>query len=184
MKLILASGSPRRRELMHLITDDFTVITSEADESLPEGIPAHMAAEYLALKKAEAVAALHTEAVVIGCDTTVIHKGEILGKPADRADAARMLSALSGCTHEVITGVALILGNRAASFSVTTEVTFYPLTSGDIDAYLDTDEPYDKAGSYGIQGKGSLFVKGIKGDYFNVVGLPVAELARYIKNFC
>lgn len=181
MALILASGSPRRRELMHLITDDFTVKTTDADETLPADIDPAKAAEFLAVQKAKAAAELYPEDTVIGCDTTVIHDGRILGKPADRADAEKMLKALSGCTHQVITGAAIISGGRVFSFSETTQVEFYPLTDSEIQSYLDTDEPYDKAGSYGIQGKGSLFIKGIKGDYFNVVGLPVALLYRKLK---
>ncbi len=181
MALILASGSPRRRELMHLITDDFTVKTTDADETLPADIDPEKAAEYLAVQKAKAAAQLYPEDTIIGCDTTVIHDGMILGKPADRADAENMLSSLSGCTHEVITGTAIISGGSIISFSETTEVEFHSLSDSEIQSYLDTDEPYDKAGSYGIQGKGSLFIKGIKGDYFNVVGLPVASLYRKLK---
>ncbi len=176
MSIILASGSPRRRELMHLITDDFTVKTTDADETLPGGIPAENAAEYLAAVKAKAGAEMYPENTVIGCDTVVIIDGEILGKPKNRADALRMLRLLSGRTHKVITGVAIAEGESVHSFSEVTEVTFCEITDSELERYLDTDEPYDKAGAYGIQGKASVFISGIKGDYFNVVGLPVSRL--------
>ncbi len=182
MKIILASGSPRRRELIHMITDDFIVEVSDAKEILPDEIGAEQAAEYLAAVKAEAVYAHHVDDLVIGCDTVVIHDGTILGKPANRDDAKRMLQLLSGCTHKVKTGVSLIFDGKIHSFFQTTEVTFYSLTDEEIESYLDTGEPFDKAGAYGIQGKGSLLVKEIKGDYFNVVGLPVAELYRCMKS--
>ncbi|MBQ8687644.1 MAG: septum formation inhibitor Maf [Ruminococcus sp.] len=181
MEWILASGSPRRKELMHYITDDFIIRTSDADETLPEGIAPYEASAHLAGLKAAAVAAEHADALVIGCDTTVILDGKILGKPLDAADAKHMLQTLSGRTHEVVTGVALICKGKMHTFSETTRVTFYPLTDAEIDAYLATGEPFDKAGSYGIQGKGALFVKGIEGDYYNVVGLPIAALSRKLK---
>lgn len=181
MELILASGSPRRKELMHYITDNFMIRTSDADETLPQGIAPHEAAACLAERKAAAVAAAYTDALVIGCDTTVILDGKILGKPLDAADAKSMLQTLSGRTHEVVTGVALICEGAVRTFSETTRVTFYPLSDAEIDAYLATDEPFDKAGSYGIQGKGALFVQGIEGDYYNVVGLPIAALSRQLK---
>lgn len=181
MRIILASGSPRRRELMGFITEDFIVAVTDADEVLPEDIAAEEAAEFLAEKKARAAAVFYPDDIVIGCDTTVIHNGMVLGKPYDREDAGCMLRALSGCTHKVITGVAVMCRGKVTSFSEVTEVEFYPLTEQEIESYLDTDEPYDKAGSYGIQGKGSLFVKGIRGDYFNVVGLPAARLKRKLQ---
>ncbi len=176
MSIILASGSPRRRELMHLITDDFTVKTTDADETLPNGIPAENAAEYLATVKAKAGAETYYEDTVIGCDTVVIIDGKILGKPKNRADALRMLRLLSGHTHKVITGVAIAEGESVHSFSEVTEVTFCEITDSELERYLDTDEPYDKAGAYGIQGMASVFISGINGDYFNVVGLPVSRL--------
>ncbi|MBQ8514445.1 MAG: septum formation inhibitor Maf [Ruminococcus sp.] len=181
MELILASGSPRRKELMHYITDDFIIRTSDADEVIPEGTAPHEASADLALQKAQAVAAQYPGALVIGCDTTVLLDGQILGKPLDADDARRMLKALSGRTHEVVTGVALIAGGKTRTFSEITRVTFYPLTEEEIDGYLATGEPFDKAGSYGIQGKGALFVQGLEGDYYNVVGLPIAALSRELK---
>lgn len=181
MKLILASGSPRRKELMHYITDDFIICTSNADETIPEGTAPHDASAYLALQKAQAVAVDYRDALVIGCDTTVLLDGQILGKPTDADDAKCMLQTLSGRTHEVVTGVALIFEGHTHTFSEITRVTFYPLTKQEIENYLATGEPFDKAGSYGIQGKGALFVQGIEGDYYNVVGLPIAALSRELK---
>lgn len=183
MKLILASASPRRRELLEKLGVPFEVIVSDCDESLPEGIPAENAAELLAVRKAAAVAKMHPDAVVIGADTTVLLDDEILGKPKDPADCKRMLSALSGRMHKVVTGVAIFWDGRSASFSDETQVQFYPLSDAEIDAYAATGEPYDKAGAYGIQGRGALLAAGIHGDYYNVVGLPVARLARQLRSF-
>lgn len=181
MKLILASGSPRRKELMHYITDDFIVCTSDMEEIIPDTVQPHEASVYLAQQKAQAVAAHNTDACVIGCDTTVLLDGQILGKPVDAADAEEMLKKLSGRTHQVITGVAIICKELLCTFSETTYVTFYPLTEQEIEDYLATGEPFDKAGSYGIQGKGALFAEKIAGDYYNVVGLPIAALFRKLK---
>lgn len=181
MKLILASASPRRQELLQKITPDFLVCPSGAEETVPADIPPEAVAAYLSECKASEVAERFPEAAVIGCDTVVISGSAILGKPRDRADAARMLRLLSGNTHTVITGTTIIAGGRTETFSSVTEVTFYPLSDAEIEAYLDTGEPFDKAGAYGIQGKGSLLISGIHGDYFTVVGLPVARLARTLK---
>ena len=182
MKLILASGSPRRQELLKKLNVPFEVIVSECDETLPEGIPADSAAEMLAVRKAAAVAKLHPDAVVIGADTTVILDDEILGKPADAADCKRMLHALSGRQHKVITGAGIFWSGHSLSFSDETLVQFYPLTDAEIDAYAASEEPYDKAGAYGIQGQGALLIAGIHGDYYNVMGLPVARLARQLRD--
>lgn len=183
MKLILASGSPRRKELLGKLNIPFEVIVSDCDETLPEGIPADAAAELLAVRKAAAVAKEHPDAVVIGADTTVLLDDEILGKPADEADCKRMLHALSGRMHKVVTGVAIFWDGHSASFSDETGVQFYPLSNAEIDAYAASSEPYDKAGAYGIQGQGALLVAGIHGDYYNVVGLPVARLVRQLRDF-
>ena len=182
MKLILASASPRRRELLEKLQIPFEVIVSDCDETLPEGIPAESAAELLAVRKAAAVAKAHPDAVVIGADTTVILDEEILGKPADEADCKRMLHALSGRQHKVITGVGIFWAGHSLSFSDETAVQFYPLTDAEINAYAASEEPYDKAGAYGIQGQGALLVAGIHGDYYNVMGLPVARLARQLRD--
>lgn len=183
MKVILASASPRRRELMNLITEDFTAVSSDADETLPPDIKPLEASEYLAVLKAEAVSCDYPEDIVIGCDTTVIIGDEILGKPRDIAHAEQLLRELSGKTHTVVTGCAIVSGERKHSFSVYTEVTFRSLSDADITAYISTDEPYDKAGGYGIQGKGALLVDKISGDYFNVVGLPVSRLNYELNEF-
>ena len=181
--IILASKSPRRRELIRNITEDFEVIVSEADETLPDGIAPEEAAVYLSSVKARAVARLHPDRVVIGSDTVVILDGGILGKPRDKDDAVRMLRALSGKIHTVVTGCTIICGGREHSFGEMTRVEFYPLNDREIEDYIATGDPFDKAGSYGIQGRGCLFVKGIEGDYFNVMGLPVGRLNRELKEF-
>ncbi len=181
--LILASASPRRRELITLIDKNVKIHPSDVDETLPEGIPSESAPEFLAVKKAKSVAEIYPDDTVIGSDTSVIIEGEILGKPRNREDAKRMLLQLSGKVHKVITGCAIFKSGRSISFSEVTEVRFHPLSEREIEDYLDTDEPFDKAGAYGIQGYGSLLVEGINGDYFNVVGLPVSRLAKVLKKF-
>lgn len=181
MKLILASASPRRRELMKLITNDFETVSTDSDETLPEDILPEKASEYLAKIKAEAAAELYPEDIVIGCDTTVICGSDILGKPADKSECEKMLRELSGISHKVITGVAIIKSGKCLSFSEVTEVTFRKLTEEDIQWYTSTDEPYDKAGGYGIQGLGALLTEKINGDYYNVVGLPVSHLNQELK---
>lgn len=183
MKLILASASPRRKELLGKLGVPFEVIVSDCDETLPEGIPSEEAAELLAVRKAAAVAKMHPDDVVIGADTTVLLDDVILGKPHDRAECCEMLHLLSGRQHKVVTGVAVFWDGHTASFSDETLVQFYPLTETEISAYADSGEPYDKAGAYGIQGQGALLVAGISGDYSNVVGLPVARLARQLRSF-
>lgn len=188
-EIVLASQSPRRQELIRLITEDFSVMVPEFDESdvMTAGLAPDKTVEQLALGKAKAARDLFgalPERVYIGGDTVVVSpEGEIMGKPKDRADAVRMLKDLSGRTHRVITGVALVGADKEKIFSVSTEVTFFDLTDEEINAYVDIDEPYDKAGAYGIQVKGGLFVEKIHGDYTNVVGLPIAVLSRELKNF-
>ena len=181
MKLVLASQSPRRRELLEWIQKDFIVQASSAEEVIPPGATPYEAVELLATTKAQAVAKDYPDCVVIGADTVVALDGQIMGKPKDRADCVRMLSALSGREHEVYTGVALVVNGQTESFYERTAVRFLPLTEEEINWYANLGEPYDKAGAYGIQGYGSLLVKGICGDYFNVMGLPVAALNRRLK---
>ena len=144
---------------------------------------ADAAAEMLAVRKAAAVAKLHPDAVVIGADTTVVLDDEILGKPQDEADCKRMLHALSGRMHKVITGVGIFWDGHSLSFSDEASVQFYPLSNAEIDAYAASDEPYDKAGGYGIQGLGSELIFNIEGDFFNVMGLPVTRLFNELKKF-
>ena len=183
MALILASGSPRRRELMALIAPDYTVITSDVDESkIAADTPAHLA-QALATAKARAVAASHPEDVVCGFDTVVECNGKVFGKPRDEADALRMLRALSGCTHKVHTGVCICRGSRAAATVETTLVHFSPIDEEDLLAYVRTPEPYDKAGAYAIQGHAALWCAGIAGCYHNIMGLPVHRTAQLLREF-
>ena len=183
MKIILASASPRRKELLKKIYDEFEICPSSADETLPDGISCDKAAEYLASAKAFQVAENNKDSLVIGCDTVVICGGRILGKPSDEKNAAEILRMLSGRTHRVITGVCLCYGEKSMSFSSQTYVEFYELSDSEINDYIATGEPSDKAGAYGIQGLGGLFVRKIDGDFYNVVGLPAAELNRKLKQF-
>ncbi|MBE6845964.1 MAG: septum formation protein Maf [Ruminococcus sp.] len=179
MKIILASASPRRKELLKLIYDDFEIRPSDADEALPSDLAVDKAAEFLACLKAESVEKGSDE-LIIGCDTVVVTDNKILGKPKDRSDCFDMLKMLSGRRHCVYTGVCIRYNNAVISFTEKTEVEFHELSDDEIAGYMDTGEPFDKAGGYGIQGKGALLVRGICGDYFNVVGLPVSALARKI----
>ena len=181
--MILASQSPRRQELIANITPDFRVVVSEVEEILPDGIAPEEVPAYLAGIKAEAVASGHPDEVVVGADTVVILDGEVLGKPRDKEDAERMLRALSGRVHTVVTGCAILGFGRRVLFSEKTRVEFYPLCDREIEEYIATGEPFDKAGAYGIQGRGSVLVKGIEGDFFNVMGLPVARLKRELEDF-
>jgi len=183
VKLILASASPRRQELIALISDNVICAPSGVEEIIPDGIDVCDIPLCLASQKAKAVAKDFPDDIVIGCDTGVILDNEILGKPKDKEDARRMISALSGRVHQVITGCSICYKGKSVGFSNVTEVEFFPLSETEIEKYINTSEPYDKAGGYGIQGKAGLFVKAIKGDYFNVVGLPVAELNRQLKAF-
>ncbi len=183
MEYILASASRRRQELLKLITQEFKVLPSSADEVVPESVSPEFSPEFLAVKKAQAASLLHPESLVIGADTGVFSHGVMLGKPKDTQDAYSMLKGLSGKTHLVITGCALFYKGRSISFSEKTLVEFYPLEDREIAAYIATGSPLDKAGSYGIQDTGALFVKRIEGDYFNVVGLPISRLSREISNF-
>ena len=175
-EVVLASKSPRRQELLKLIFDSFSIIPALGEEIVPEDVPAAEVSRVLAEQKCSEVAAARPDALVIGCDTTVI-----LGKPTDADDAARMLRGLSGSIHEVVSGVCISLGGTERSFSVHTKVRFRQLTDSEIRAYIATGEPMDKAGAYGIQEKGSLLAAGIEGDFFNVVGLPVTQLALEIQ---
>ena len=191
-RIILASASPRRRELLSLVIEKFEVITVDVDERAAEikmeedGVPALKVSEGLAHLKAKAVFETLSDSekentIVIGADTSVVLDNVIFGKPADREEAIRMLSLLSGHTHVVATGVAILTGSETNIFTEETRVEFNPLDEQQtalIEAYCDGGSPYDKAGGYGIQDKGALLVKCINGDYSNVVGLPVARLAR------
>lgn len=183
MKYVLASASPRRKELFSLINEDFVCHPADIEEIIPDTLPTHSASEFLAVQKAKAVSELYPDDLVIGCDTSVIVGDTILGKPKDIRDAENMLRQLSGKEHFVITGCALFKNGVSMSFSQTTSVNFYPLSDEDIKKYLQTNEFADKAGGYAIQGKGGLLIRCIEGDYFNVVGLPIARLKKEIDKF-
>ena len=197
-KIVLASSSPRRRELMAQAGFAFEVLVSEADETIETETPGEMV-EVLSERKAAAVAEEITRqgfaeesVLLVGADTMVAIDGKKLGKPKDEKGAEEMLEELSGRTHQVYTGVTLIRLRKAENgsilqesrtFSEGTDVSFYPLTKEEIRSYIATGEPMDKAGAYGIQGKAAVFVKEIKGDYTNVVGLPIARLYQELKNW-
>lgn len=179
--IVLASQSPRRKELLSLITEDFTVCPAQGDELVSPGMSPEETVMKLAEGKAAEVQLKYPDDVIIGSDTVVVYNGEILGKPADRDDAYRMLRMLSGRTHSVFTGTSVIRGGERSTFFCETRVTFYELSDGEIERYLDTNEPFDKAGAYGIQGYGALLVKEISGDYYTVMGLSAGELYRTMK---
>lgn len=180
--IVLASASPRRKELLKLIVDDFCIEPADIEESVTENIEIEKYPEHLAVKKAENIFNNgHSNDVVIGCDTGVFIDGEMLGKPQNFEDAKKMLARLSGKTHKVITGVCVYAKEQCIRFSNITCVEFFELCDKEIEEYILTGEPMDKAGAYGIQGRGALLVRKIHGDYFNVVGLPVAQLSRVLK---
>lgn len=181
IKYVLASKSPRRAELMRYITPDFEILPADCEETIPDGIDPFEAPEFLAVQKALNVQKKRPDSLVIGCDTVVILDGEIMGKPHDMDDAFRMLRALSGRVHAVVSGVCICFKGRTLSFTQKTAVEFYPLTDEDISEYISSSSPLDKAGSYGIQDKGGLFVKSISGDHYNVIGLPLARLNQELK---
>jgi len=185
MDIILASASPRRRELLERMgIDEFEIVVSDADESLEEGLPPSAQVEALSQRKAAAVAAeAEPGSLVIAADTVVALEGTILGKPADEEDAFRMLSALSGVRHQVYTGVTVMRDDVVLTRHEVTSVEFRSLEPEEVELYIATGECMDKAGAYGIQGYGALLVEGINGDYYNVMGLPVALLSQMLKEF-
>lgn len=182
-RFIVASASPRRKELLEELGYSFEIIPSDADESCSEDFSPVELVKELAGRKAEGVSAKNTGAVVLGCDTVVEYKGTVLGKPKSRAEAEDMLRMLSGEIHNVHTGVCITDGEKTECFVSTVKVEFYELSEQMIKSYTESGESDDKAGSYGIQGIGRVLVKGIEGDYFAVVGLPVAETARVLYSF-
>ena len=178
-RLILASASPRRRELLAAAGIAFTPAAADIDESWRGGETPEAHCARLAKEKALAVSAQHPGVLVLGADTIVVLGGAVLGKPKDKADGERMLRALSGRTHTVFTAVALAReGKLVEQFLAATAVTFHPLGAAELAWYLATDEPWDKAGAYAAQGKGAALIARIDGDYFTVVGLPVAQTLR------
>ena len=181
MRFVLASQSPRRRDLLQLLRIPFTVCPADVDEAMNESLPAHREVARVSICKAEAT---HREPgdVVIAADTIVVLDGKILGKPADRAEAIAMLQALSGRDHQVMTGLTVLQDDRALTHTEITDVHFRPLTQEEILRYVETGEPMDKAGAYGIQGYAAPFVESIRGDYYNVMGLPVCCLWQMLRH--
>ena len=175
MKLVLASKSPRRSEILKNAGYEFTVRVADADETIPDGTKPEDAVVFLAARKAMAVERADDE-TVLGADTIVVLDNKILGKPKNREDAYNMLKSLSDRVHSVFTGVCIIEDGRSMTFFEETQVEFLPLTDEEIYGYIDTNDCYDKAGAYGIQGYASKFVRRINGDYFNVVGLPISAI--------
>ncbi len=176
MKLILASQSPRRREILESVGLKFDIMPVDADESLPEGIEGADAVTMLARRKAKALYDAHPEladCVILAADTLVECFGEILGKPADKEDARRMLTMLCGCGSAVHTGICIGYRGRFATAVETAYVTFDEMSAQEIEDYISTDEPYDKAGGYAVQGRAALYIAGVTGDWYSVVGLPI-----------
>lgn len=183
--IILASQSPRRRELLARIVPEFEVRPADADESLSPGCTPARNVELLARRKARAAAGqAESGALVIAADTIVVCAGEILGKPVDQADAVRMLHMLSGRTHQVMTAVCVKTAETELAEVSVTDVTFRTLRDGEAEAYAASGEPMDKAGAYGIQGAGGLFIPRINGDYYGVMGLPVCMLGEMLRAIC
>jgi septum formation protein len=183
MKLILASRSPRRNELLTAAGFKFKVRSADIDETPPAGMPVKKVPQFLAEKKAKAIKLSHNE-MVIAADTLVLLNNKIFGKPTDKKDAERILKALSGNMHTVVTGVCIMTSKKTISFSEQTKVFFRALTKNEIDFYIGTYKPFDKAGAYAIQEWiGIIGIYRIEGDYFNVMGLPVCRLVEEMKKF-
>ena len=185
-KIILASASPRRRELLEQGGIPFTVIPSQAEEKITTEQPGQAVEELSYLKCSDIYEKSLGDVLVIGADTVVASEGKILGKPSSQKDAVKMLQSLQGREHEVYTGVTIMARegneNRKKTFHEKTKLVFYPMSDEEIRSYVNTGEPMDKAGAYGIQGKSAVFIKEISGDYNNVVGLPLARLYKELKN--
>ena len=183
--IVLASASPRRQELLQRMgITEFDIRVPEAEETYPEGLSPRQIVEYISREKADAAVKLcGADEIVITADTMVFLDDARLGKPTDEADALRMLTALQGRHHTVCTGVTVRQGDHTVTESEETEVIFRPATQRELLAYIATGEPMDKAGAYGIQGKGSLLVEGIRGDFFNGMGLPLLRLSRMLEQF-
>ena len=184
-KIVLCSGSPRRQELLRRIgISDFDIRVPQVEEFCPAGLEPRETVSYISREKAEAARRLCTaEEIFITADTMVFLDGARLGKPRDEADALRMLTALQGRRHTVCTGVSVGQGSRLETESEATEVFFRPASEAELRGYIRSGEPMDKAGAYGVQGKGALLVEGLRGDFFNVMGLPVLRLSRMLERF-
>lgn len=184
MQIILASQSPRRRELLERMGfTNFEIIPAVGEETADPSLPPAQLVESLSIQKAAEVAAAHPDALVIAADTVVSIDGTVLGKPNSPEEAARMLSTLSGREHTVFSGLTVRLGGKIVTEHASTLVRFRPLAEEEIRTYIATGEPMDKAGAYGIQGYGSMLVEGISGDFYNVMGLPVCRLAQILARF-
>lgn len=186
MKWILASGSPRRRDILTELGCTFDIVVADTDESCNANDPAEIVC-ILAERKAKAVAEKLGDSangrLIIAADTLVSCDGNVLGKPKDRTDAKSMLTMLSGRTHEVYSGISLILNGRVQTAFECTQVSFNEMTDAEIERYIDSGEPMDKAGAYAVQGKAAAFIQGLNGCYFNVVGLPVHRLYRMLQEW-
>ena len=180
MQLILASQSPRRRDLLQLLRVPFVVRPADIDEGMDPSLPPQLEVARVSKLKAEATSR-NAEDVVIAADTIVVLEDRVLGKPTDRQDAIAMLRALSGRDHQVMTGMTVLRGDQSITHTEITDVHFRPLSEEEILRYVETGEPMDKAGSYGIQGFAAPFVSGIRGDYYNVMGLPVCRLLQMLR---
>lgn len=178
--IILASASPRRKEILELADLKFDVMPSDAQEITTKTAPNEVVMELASIKAKDIYKKSEKQSMIVGADTVVAYQGQILGKPTDKADAKRMLTMLSGQTHEVYTGVCVIEDGKTKTFYEETKVTFYEISDEQINHYIKTGEPMDKAGSYGIQEKAAVFIKGIEGDYYNVVGFPIARFLQEI----
>ena len=183
MRIILASKSPRRKEILSSLGLKFDIIVADADEKSDEKEPRARVAELATVKGRAVLGALddRENTLIIASDTLVFAEGDFLGKPKDRDDARRMMKMLSGRAHEVVSGIYLYYGGKEISTASSTRVLFDEMTDGEIEDYISSDEPYDKAGGYAVQGLASLYIRGIEGDYFNVVGLPVNLLYGTLK---
>ena len=177
-QIVLASKSPRRREFFSIVTENFLTFESDVNENKYNSFTAKEQVMFLANDKCVYASQYYIDSVIVACDTLVELNGLVMGKPKDKEEAFLMLSALSGNTHTVYTGVAIKIGEEIDSFVSKTDVTFLELQEEEINEYINTGEPLDKAGAYGIQGKAARFIKGIDGDYFNVLGLPISAIYR------
>ena len=185
-QVILASGSPRRKELLELIGVEFKIIISNKEEVITSSSPEEVVKELSMMKAEDVAAGVSGPAIILGADTVVAHNGRILGKPKDREDAIRMITSFAGDDHQVYTGVCIIKKEadgsvKTISFAEGTKVTVYPMTSKEIERYVDSGEPMDKAGAYAIQGLFAPYIKGIEGDYYNIVGFPIAGIYQRLK---
>jgi septum formation protein len=184
-KIILASASPRRNEILKATGLKFTIDAGDYEEDMNLGLKPHQLAKFLSSEKARAIAVKRSNSLVIAADTFIVFKDRLLGKPHTKEEARRMLTLLNGKAHSVITGFTIIDTNtkKKLSRSVETKVYFRKMTTQEIEAYINTGEPLDKAGAYAIQGLGAIIVKKIEGDYFNVMGLPLSSLTEALKKF-